>query len=129
MTGIRAGLAVSREERRREPRRTIERPAVIGRAGKVYAAEILNVSTTGMNIKTGCALVVGQKLDIFCGGLSAMDATVAWIGAGEAGLHLPRELSLKEFEQAVSDEVSFPASLIAVGRRIAIALRTTLSPA
>ncbi|MHB8286815.1 MAG: PilZ domain-containing protein [Caulobacteraceae bacterium] len=113
------------EEQQREQRHAVGRKGLIGRKGKVLAAEIINVSENGMSIRTGCSLLVGQKLDVFCGGFTSLGSTVIWVKDGAAGLRLTAPVSYREFEEAVNQR-SPPLKTLSVGARLALAFRPRL---
>jgi len=95
----RGGLSamIHRSVARRVEHREEERFADAVRTGPMRlevaerAAEVRNVSSSGLKVATALESDVGEKVEVAFEGFDAMIGRVVWRRAGEMGLSLPRE--------------------------------------
>lgn len=80
---------------RRQPRLVLQLKTGVGQAGRAFDAEILNLSSNGMLVKTSAKLSLDEPIEVVLPQSGAVPAKVVWFADGLYGCR---------FEDAISEE-------------------------
>ncbi|WP_247713737.1 PilZ domain-containing protein [Qipengyuania sphaerica] len=85
---------------RRQPRLILQLNTGVGQAGKAFDAEILNLSNSGMLVKTGAELSIDDPLEVVLPKSGAVGAKVVWFADGMYGCSFLSPISDDELQAA-----------------------------
>lgn len=85
---------------RRQPRLVLQLNTGVGQAGRAFDAEILNLSTDGMLVKTGAELSLNDPIEVVLPKSGAVGAKVVWFADGLYGCSFHNPISDDELQAA-----------------------------
>ena len=88
------------EADRRQPRLMLQMNTGVGQAGRAFDAEILNLSNSGMLVRTSADLSIDDPLEVVLPRSGAVGAKVVWFADGLYGCSFLRPITDEELEAA-----------------------------
>lgn len=85
---------------RRQPRLVLQLNTGLGQAGRAFDAEILNLSSNGMLVKTSAKLSIDDPLEVVLPKTGAVGAKVVWFADDMYGCSFVRPITDEELEAA-----------------------------
>ena len=85
---------------RRQPRLMLQLNTGVGQAGRAFDAEILNLSNSGMLVKTGAQLSIDDPIEVVLPQSGAVGAKVVWFADGLYGCSFLKPISDDELQAA-----------------------------
>lgn len=85
---------------RRQPRLMLQLNTGVGQAGRAFDAEILNLSSNGMLVKTSADLALDEPIEVVLPKSGAVPAKVVWFADGLYGCRFDDAISEEEIQIA-----------------------------
>lgn len=116
---ITGSLEVEPETRREEARLSLRLQANVDQAGGQTNAEVLNLSRTGLLLRTEYALALNEPLSVVLPGLEPWPAEIAWSSANLFGCRFERPLRRPDLARLeLADRPAPTGSIEPLGARI-----------
>ena len=91
---------IDEEPDRRQPRLVLQLRTGVGQGGRAFDAEILNLSNSGLLVKTDASLSLDDPLKVVLPESGAVEAKVVWFAEGLYGCSFSRPIDDREIEAA-----------------------------
>ena len=93
-------VGITDEAGRRQPRLVLQLSTGVGQGGRTFDAEILNLSNSGMLVRTGAKLSIDDPINVVLPKSGAVEATVVWYNDGLYGCSFSRPITDEEIGAA-----------------------------